>query len=238
MVPVLTIGSLKTSGATTLAMTLAAVVCGADIPVTLIDAARDPDAADWAEKRQLSARLRVVRACEPIEIERLVRGARRRGEAAIVDAGTDPETLLSSSRLADQTLIPVRFSPLSAFAAVATDRLLAADETNGRPGRTRAFVASAVTPIPSRVARAVEDLILASPTPRLPVGLSLRAAFEAPFLSGGSLFTLADDEAPSLDRARAEAAMLAYEVGLLGPKKADLGPASASAKPVRRPLAA
>ena len=95
-----------------------------------------------------------------------------------------------------------------------------------------------MTPIPSRVARAVEDLILASPTPRLPVGLSLRAAFEAPFLSGGSLFTLADDEAPSLDRARAEAAMLAYEVGLLGPKKADLGPASASAKPVRRPLAA
>ena len=36
------------------------------------------------------------------------------------------------------------------------------------------------------------------------------------FLHGGTIFTLPDDVAPGLDRARAEAASLAYEIGILG----------------------
>ncbi|MDY8110435.1 chromosome partitioning protein ParA [Fulvimarina sp. 2208YS6-2-32] len=215
MIPVIAIGSLKSSGSTTLGLTLAGVAAAANIPVTIIDGAHDPDAAIWAGKRSLPRRLGVVRETNPSEIETMVRGARRRGEAMIIDCGTNPELLRLAERMADKTLIPVRFSPLSADAAIATDALFDATPGLGRPGRERAFVASAITPIHSRIARVVESLIASSATKRLQVGLSLRAAYEAPFLNGGSLFSLDDDEAPGLDRARAEAAMLAYEVGLL-----------------------
>ncbi|EAU42602.1 ParA-like protein [Fulvimarina pelagi HTCC2506] len=215
MVPVIAIGSLKSSGATTLAMTLAGVAAAANIPVTVIDAARDADLADWAAKPGCPGKIRVIRENDLNAIESILRGARRRGESVIIDCGSDRKILRFAERMADRTLIPVRFSPLSAFAALSTDRLFDATAEAGRPGRERAFVASAITPIHSRIARAVETMIEKSTTRRLPVGLSMRAAYEAPFLSGGTLFTLEDAEAPSLDRARAEAAMLAYEVGIL-----------------------
>ncbi|MER0237846.1 chromosome partitioning protein ParA [Fulvimarina sp. MAC8] len=215
MVPVIAIGSLKSSGATTLAMTLAGVAAAANIPVTVVDAAKDADLADWAAKPGCPAKIRVMRETGLTEIESILRGARRRGDSVIIDCGTDPELLRFAERMADRTLIPVRFSPLSAFAALSTDRLFDEMTDIGRPGRERAFVASSITPIHSRIARAVETMIEKSTTRRLPVGLSMRAAYEAPFLSGGTLFTLDDAEAPGLDRARAEAAMLAYEVGIL-----------------------
>lgn len=215
MVPVIAIGSLKSSGATTLAMTLAGVAAAAGMPVTIVDAARDADLTEWAGKAGCPSKIRVVRETSHAEIESILRGARRRGDGVIIDCGSDPELLQFAERMADRTLIPVRFSPLSAFAAISTDRLFDSVADIGRPNRERAFVASAITPIHSRIARAVEGLIEKSATRRLPVGLSMRAAYEAPFLSGGTLFTLDDAEAPGLDRARAEAAMLAYEVGIL-----------------------
>ncbi len=46
-------------------------------------------------------------------------------EIAIIDAGDNPELIRAGARLSDRALIPVRFSPLSAYAALATDRLLA-----------------------------------------------------------------------------------------------------------------
>ena len=45
MIPVISVGSLKTSGTSTLAMTLAGVAAAAEIPVIVIDAARDGDLA-------------------------------------------------------------------------------------------------------------------------------------------------------------------------------------------------
>lgn len=216
MVPVISIGSVKTSGSTTLALTLAAVAAAAEIPVVLIDAARDRDLVAWSRKPGTPTGLTVEEADDEMSLERLVRAARRRGDVAVIDAGDDAGLICAGARLSDRALIPVRFSPLSAYAAVATDRMLAADAMKGRRGRDIAFVASAVTTIPSRVARSIEAMIEASETPRLTIGLVQRAAYEAPFLNGGTLFTLDEAFAPGLDRARAEAASLAYEVGLLG----------------------
>jgi len=215
MIPVISVGSLKTSGTSTLAMTLAGVAAAAEIPVIVIDAARDGDLAAWAQAG-LPAKVTVERTNDPLVIEQLVRAARRRGDAAIIDAGDEAEMIRLCARLADHALIPVRFSPLSAYSALLTDQLLAADAGIGRKGRDRCFVASAVTAIPSRVARSVEGIIGTSETRRLPIGLVQRAAYEAPFLHGGTIFTLPDDVAPGLDRARAEAASLAYEIGILG----------------------
>jgi hypothetical protein len=216
MLPVISIGTLKTSGTTTLALTLAGVAAAADIPVVLIDAARDHDLLDWSRKGNCPSKVTVESADDETTMERLVRAARRRGDLAIIDAGTDPDAIRSAAKLSDRTLIPVRFSPLSAYAAIATDRMLAADAGKGRRGRDWAFAASAVTTIPSRIARVVESVIQQSATPRLEIGLVLRAAYEAPFLHGGTIFNLADEIAPGLDRARAEAATLAYEIGILG----------------------
>lgn len=216
MTPVISIGSLKTSGSTTLALTLAAVAAAAEIPVVLIDAARDKDLTDWAQKAGRPTSCMVEVASDEIMLERLVRAARRRGDLAIIDAGTDADTIRAGARLSDRALIPVRFSPLSAYAALATDRLLGTDASKGRRGRDWAFVASSVTAIPSRIARTIEIMIASSRTPRLDIGLVLRAAYEAPFLHGGTIFNLAEDVAPGLDRARAEAATLAYEIGILG----------------------
>lgn len=228
MIPVISIGSLKTSGTTTLALTLAGVAAAADIPVFLIDASRDRDIMTWAAKGNCPSKITVEAAEDEIAIERLVRAARRRGDIAIIDAGDASDTIRAAARLSDRTLIPVRFSPLSAYAAVATDRMLATEANKGRRGRDWAFAASAVTAIPSRVARSIEAVIEQSATPRLEIGLVLRAAYEAPFLHGGTIFNLSDAIAPGLDRARAEAASLAFEIGILGPKAARTAPQEAA----------
>ena len=216
MIPVISIGSLKTSGTTTLALTLAGVAAAADIPVVLIDAARDKDLVGWAAKGACSAKITVEAADDEATIERLVRAARRRGDLAIIAAGDVAETIRIAAKLADRTLIPVRFSPLSAYAALATERLLAAETGKGRRNRDWSLVATGVTNIPSRVARLVETIIGDSELAKLDIGLVLRAAYEAPFLHGGTIFSLSDEIAPGLDRARAEAATLAYETGILG----------------------
>ena len=216
MIPVISIGSLKTSGTTTLALTLAGVASAADIPVVLIDAARDKDLVGWAAKGACPAKITVEAADDEATIERLVRAARRRGDLAIIDAGDVAETIRIAAKLADRTLIPVRFSPLSAHAALATERLLTADAGKGRRNRDWSLVATGVTNIPSRVARLVETIIGESELAKLDIGLVLRAAYEAPFLHGGTIFSLSDEIAPGLDRARAEAASLAYETGILG----------------------
>jgi chromosome partitioning protein len=224
MTPVISIGSLKTAGTTTLALTLAAVASAADIPVVLIDASRDADLVSWGEKAGRPRHCVVETAEDEASLERLVRAARRRGDVAIIDCGDGADAIRAGARLADKALIPVRFSPLSVCAAVVTDRLLAADASKGRRGRERAFAATAVTAIPSRIARAIEATIEESETRRLAIGLVQRAAYEAPFLHGGTIFTLDERVAPGLDRARAEAAMLAYEVGLLGREAAAGAP--------------
>ncbi|GGD26635.1 chromosome partitioning protein ParA [Aureimonas glaciei] len=216
MIPVISIGSLKTSGTTTLALTLASVAAAADIPVVLIDAARDKDLVAWAAKGGLPARITVEAVDDEATMERLVRAARRRGDLAIIDAGDTADAIRAGARLADRTLIPVRFSPLSAYAAIATERLIASEAGKGRRGRDWAFLATAVTAIPSRIARMVESVIQQSHATKIHCGMVLRAAYEAPFLHGGTLFSLADEIAPGLDRARAEAATIAYECGILG----------------------
>ncbi|WP_019996757.1 hypothetical protein [Aureimonas ureilytica] len=216
MIPVLSIGSLKTSGSSTLALALASVASAADIPVVLIDASRDKDIAAWGAKPGRPERCTVEIADDEMALERLVRAARRRGEVAIIDAGDNADLLRAGARLADKALIPVRFSPLSAYAALATDQLLRMEAGKGRRDRDWAFVASAVTTIPSRIARSIETMIERSPTPRLETGLVQRAAYEAPFMHGGTLFNLTEEHVSGLDRAQTEATMLAYEVGLLG----------------------
>jgi hypothetical protein len=223
MIPVLSIGSLKTSGSSTLALALAGVASAAEIPVVLIDAARDKDLAEWSAKPGCPERCIVEVADDEMALERLVRAARRRGEVAIIDAGDNADMLRAGARLADRALIPVRFSPLSAYAALATDQLLRMESGKGRRDRDWAFVASAVTTIPSRVARSIETMIERSPTPRMETGLVQRAAYEAPFMYGGTLFNLTDEHVTGLDRARTEATMLAYEVGLLGERFGSQG---------------
>lgn len=216
MISVVSVGSLKTSGSSTVALTLASVAAAADIPILLIDAARDGDLAAWASRAGRPAKITVERCRDEATIEKLVRTARKRGDLVVIDAGDEAATIRLGAKLSDRAVIPVRFSPLSASYAVETDRILARDAGRGRRTRDRCFVASAVATIPSRIARSVEAIIGESETARLPIGLVQRAAYEAPFLHGGTIFTLDEDHAPGLDRARAEAASLAYEIGILG----------------------
>lgn len=216
MTTMISIGSVKTSGTSTLALTLASVAAAAGIPVLLIDASRDGDLAQWARKPGRPRILSVEEAKDEVSVERLMRGARRRGDIAILDCGDDASIIRCGARLADRALVPVRFSPLSVCAGIVTDRFLAEEAGLGAPGRDRFFVATEITMIASRIARAIEAMLGESQTRRLEVGLAQRAAYEAPFLHGGTIFTLDDTQAPGLDRARAEAAILAYEAGLLG----------------------
>ncbi len=216
MIPVLSVGSLKTSGSTTLALSLAGVAAAADIPTVLIDAARDKDLVAWSGRPGRPSCCTVEIADDEATLERLVRAARRRGDLAIVDAGGSPELLRAGARLADRALIPVRFSPLSAYAALATERLLRMEAGQGRRDREWSLVASAVTAIPSRIVRTIEAMIERSEGARLEIGLVQRAAYEAPFLHGGTLFTLDETLVPGIGRARTEATLLAGEVGILG----------------------
>ncbi|NDW06846.1 chromosome partitioning protein ParA [Jiella pacifica] len=225
MISVVSVGSLKTAGSSTVALTLASVAAAADIPVLVIDAARDGDLAAWAKLAGLPTKITVERGRDEATIEKLVRAARKRGDLVVIDAGDEAATIRLGAKLSDRAVIPVRFSPVSASYAVETDRLLGKDAGRGRRSRDRCFVASAVATIPSRIARSVEAIIEACDTPRLPIGLVQRAAYEAPFLSGGTIFTLDEEQAPGLDRARAEAASLAYEIGILGTREGRTRPA-------------
>ncbi|MCE7030831.1 chromosome partitioning protein ParA [Jiella avicenniae] len=234
MISVVSVGSLKTAGSSTVVLALASVAAAADIPVLVIDAARDGDLAAWAEQAGRPAKITVERSRDEATIEKLVRAARKRGDLVVIDAGDEAATIRLGAKLSDRAVIPVRFSPVSASYAIETDRLLGKDAGRGRRSRDWCFVASAVATIPSRIARSVEAIIEASETARLPIGLVQRAAYEAPFLFGGTIFTLDEEQAPSLDRARAEAASLAYEIGILGKREGRAGPA----KPVERVLEA
>lgn len=211
---VISMGSVKSAGTTTLALSLASVAAAADIPVMLIDAANDWDLMTWAAKPGRPAGIEVVRCDQTSKLEELVRAGEARHALVLIDGGTRPETLRQAARFAETVLIPVRFSPLSSYAAAATDIFLSA-ETKKTPGKRQAFVASCIAQIPSRIARAVEDRLSRRSTERLPTGLAQRAAFEAPFLFGGTVFTLTDAQSPGLARAQSDAAALAVELGIL-----------------------
>ena len=230
---VISMGSVKSAGTTTLALTLASVAAAADIPVLLIDAARDWDLVTWGRKPGRPAGIEVVR-CEGLaEMEPLVRAGTERHALVLIDAGTKPDVLRQAARLARTVMIPVRFSPLSSYAAAATDIFLSA-EAKQFPGRRQAFVATSIAQTPSRIARAVEDRLARRSTERLPTGLAQRAAFEAPFLCGGTIFTLTDAQAPGLARAQGDAAALAVELGILRYAAPDFAkvPDAAAADPV------
>ena len=216
MLSVISVGSLKASGSATVALTLAGVAAAADIPVALIDAAGPGELAGWAAMGAQPRHLEYERAADIAALERALRGTRRRGALAIIDAGEEEAIVRAAASLADRALIPVRFSPLSAYSALVTDQLLAADARREGKAGDRCFVASAISAIGSGVARSIEAIIGTSDTARLPVGLSQCAAHAAPFVHGGTIFTLDETAVAGLDHARAEAASFAHAVGMLG----------------------
>ena len=211
---VISIGSVKSAGSSTLALTLASVAAAADMPVLLIDAAKDWDLVTWAKKAGRPSEIDVVRCDEVAKLDDLVRSGRDRHALVVIDAGSNPDMLRRAARLAETVLVPLRLSPLSSYAAAATDIFLAA-QTAKYPGKRQAFVATAIAQIPSRIARAVEEKLSRRTTERLPTGLAQRAAFEAPFLYGGTIFTLKGSQAPGLERAQEDASALALELGVL-----------------------
>ncbi|KAB0680685.1 chromosome partitioning protein ParA [Aureimonas leprariae] len=211
--PVVSIGSAKSAGSSTLTLTLASAAAAAGVPVLVIDAANDGDLVTWAGKQGRPDCVEVVRADKPVKLDALVREGLDRRTLVLIDAGTRPETLRAAARLAETVLIPVRFSPLSAYAATTTDLFLSAETKNS--GKRQAFVATAIAQIPSRIARAVEAQLDMRPTERLPVGLAQRAAYEAPFMYGGTIFTLGERQAPGLRRAQEEAVAVASELNVL-----------------------
>ncbi|KQT42097.1 hypothetical protein ASG43_17525 [Aureimonas sp. Leaf454] len=209
----ISIGSVKSAGTSTLALTIGSASASTRTPVLLIDAGNTRDLSTWASKPGKPTQIEVARCDKTTQLAGLVREGIERRAVVIIDAGTRPDILRAAARLADTVLIPLRFSPLSAFAASLTDELLA-NEVRGTKTR-RCFVASAIAQIPSRIARAVEAEVERSTTERLPIGLAQRAAYEATFMFGGTVFTLGENTAPGLDRAQEEAKAMAAELGVL-----------------------
>ncbi len=235
---VIAIGSVRSGGSSTLALTLAGALADAGCSVLIIDAARNPDLLRWSHRPGRPDLISVARCADSETLRDLVHQGRRQGRTVVIDAGFKRDRLRTAFELSRMALVPVRFSPLSVAAAIETDQLI--DQTDRRRPGGRAFVATAVTQIPSRIARAVELQLRERRTVRLPAGLSLRAAFEAPFLIGGTVHTLGDDEAPGLDRARVEAENLLYELDLYGlrrPAPTLSAPSLAIGLPAIRPLA-
>ena len=211
---VIAIGSVRSGGTSTLALTLAGAIADAGGSVLLIDAARNPDLVRWSRRPGCPDLISVARPTNDEGLRELTHLGRREGRTVVIDAGFKRDRLRAAFEIARMSLIPVRFSPLSVAAAVETDRLI--DGINRRRSGGRALVATAITRISSRIARTVEKELCESRTVRLPAGLSLRAAFEAPFLLGGTVHSLSDGDEPGLDRARAEAESLLFELDLYG----------------------
>ncbi len=217
---VLMVGSLRSGGTTTLALTLAAAVECLGTEVLLIDAARRPDIVQWSARPGCPRGIEVARATRSDQLEELVHLGRRGRRFVIIDAGVDEAVLAEAAALSAMSVIPVRFSPLSASAASETDAMLR-QAPAGRAPRRRALVATGITPIPSRIARQVERDLANCGGFRLPAGLGLRAAFEAPFLLGGTIYNLSDADAPGLASARQDAAAVLSELEMFGLRRPE-----------------
>lgn len=217
---VVTVGSLRSGGTTTLALTLATAVERLGTEVLLIDAARRPDLAHWSERAGCHKGIGVARVTKPRQLEDVVHLGRRSRRLVVIDAGVCDGMLTEAASLSAMAIIPVRFSPLSASAAAETDALFS-DAPDGRAPRRRALVATGITSIPSRIARRVERDLVACRSFRLPAGLGLRAAFEAPFLAGGTIYNLTDEDAPGLTSARQDAAAVLSELEMFGLRRPE-----------------
>lgn len=220
---VIAVCQLKSGGSSTLALTLASAAAAAGRTVTIVEASRNGDLARWANLPGCPRAITVAHCHSILDMERATREALLRGSTVIVDPGTKEDRLRMAARSADIALVPVRFSPLSAYWAAQTERLLRAERELGRP-RRHAFVATAISQIPSRIARAMEASLDLSEAERLPAGLALRAAFEAPFQFGGTIFTLGLDTAPGLSRAREDASAVASALGAFARAPAPIVP--------------
>ncbi|WP_152045586.1 chromosome partitioning protein ParA [Aureimonas psammosilenae] len=234
--PVISIGSIKSAGTSTLALTIASAAASAGVSVLLVDAGPDGDLSSWAAKPGRPNGIELVQCDKPSRLAALVNDGIDRQMLVVIDAGRTQDMLRAGARVADTVLVPVRFSPLSALAAAATDQFLSL-ETKDSEIR-QAFVATAIAQIPSRIARAVEKQMENRPTERLPIGLAQRAAFEAPFMYGGTIFTLTEKQAPGLVRAQAEARALAAELDALKSNGAKLAARAAEAVMIGRRQAA
>lgn len=220
---VVTIGSFRSGGTTTLALTLAAAVERLGTEVLLVDAARRPDLSVWSERPGCPKGIGVARVTKPSQLEDVVHLGRRSRRLVVIDAGVCEGMLAEAASVSTMAIIPVRFSPLSASAAAETEAMLREAPSERRP-RRRALVATGITSIPSRIARRVERDLTSCRSFRLPAGLGLRAAFEAPFLTGGTIYNLTDDDAPGLASARQDAAAVLSELEMFGlrrPEKRD-----------------
>lgn len=213
---VVTVGSLRSGGTTTLALTLATVVERLGTDVLLVDAARRPDLSLWAQRPGCPKGIEVARVTKPRQLDEVVHIGRRSRRFVVIDAGVCDAMLAEAASVSAMAIIPVRFSPLSASAAAETDAMLAE-----RGPRRRALVATGITPIPSRIARRVERDLAACHSFRLPAGLGLRAAFEAPFLAGGTIHNLTDEDAPGLASARQDAAAVWSELEMFGLRRPE-----------------
>lgn len=216
---VVTVGSLRSGGTTTLALTLATVVERLGTDVLLVDGARRPDLSLWAERPGCPKGIEVARITKPRQLDEVVHLGRRSRRFVVIDAGVCDTMLAEAASVSAMAIIPVRFSPLSASAAAETDAMLAA--RGERAPRRRALVATGITAIPSRIARRVERDLTACQGFRLPAGLGLRAAFEAPFLAGGTIYNLTDEDAPGLASARQDAAAVWSELEMFGLRRPE-----------------
>ncbi|MBC8128822.1 MAG: chromosome partitioning protein ParA, partial [Rhizobiaceae bacterium] len=138
---VISVCQLKSGGSSTLALTLASVAAAEGRDVLIVDASRNGDLTRWSDLPQRPAGITVVPCKSAADIDRSIRAGKGRSQLVVLDVGTKRERLRVAAGLSDISLIPVRFSPLSAYWASETDRMIRRSAAG--PRRRPVFVATA-----------------------------------------------------------------------------------------------
>lgn len=203
-------------GKTTAALLLATELARDGSAIVIIDADPNFPLAEWASLPGKPDNIEVIKEDDEEQIVDTIDDAQRRARHVIVDLEGRATTRVINALLMTQlALVPMQGSVLDANQAARTFQTIRRAAKAAR--REIAFAAvytrtPASSRIRSRVATSIAEGIEDAGIPSLATTIVERTAFKTMFAQGGTLTSMTNAQASSLDQARANAEAFAADV--------------------------
>jgi chromosome partitioning protein len=210
------------AGKTTLTIAIASAFAHMGAKCALIDTDPQRSLSKWASRKDLPSNIDVFTEVEDDNrLLDLIEDARKTYQIVLIDVqGTVNVLQHTAIAWSDLVLVPCKASHFDAEAAFETIKVIKTVERKQRTTIDYGVVMNGLSPaINSRTASASIDAFKEYEIDVL-YGMIERETFKVITATGGTLWTLAKDDAPSIEKARNDALELADRVGTkLGLKK-------------------
>lgn len=201
------------SAKSTALLVLADALARQNASVTVIDTDPQRSIANWREQATTSP-IEVVEQISSTGIHKAIKDASQKSAFVFIDmAGFTSDMRTPVVSRADLMIIPMQASPEDARLAAAAFALISSDEeTLGRAVDKRILWARTVPNMISRVERKIMTEINANEVPAFSAHLNERSAYKAMMLEGVPLHELDREQYNGVDKAVANADILAAEL--------------------------